>query len=284
MAFGDRQSAFSITFESRRPKADSRKPHMKLTLIGAGPGNPDLITMKGVKALRKAKVVLYDSLAHPSLLDYCPEDCVKILVGKRFGKTSCGQDEINDLIVEKARQYGEVVRLKGGDSFIFGRGYEEIMYAAEHGIESEVIPGISSSYAVPALAGIPLTSRGVSESFWVITGTTKAHALSKDLYLAAQSTATVVILMGLHKLEEIVAMYSGLGRADESISIIQNGTLEEQKVVTGKISNIVPLAQVSELASPAIIVIGQVAALPDLSYQKVQELMQKRQSVSGLAD
>jgi uroporphyrin-III C-methyltransferase len=256
---------------------------MKLTLIGAGPGDPDLITLKGIKALKKAKVVLYDSLAHPSLLDYCPDDCVKILVGKRFGKTSCGQDDINELIVEKARQYGEVVRLKGGDSFIFGRGYEEIMFAAEHGIESEVIPGISSSYAVPALAGIPLTSRGVSESFWVITGTTKDHQLSKDLYLAAQSSATVVVLMGLHKLEEIVAMYSGLNKMDEPITIIQNGTLENQKLVTGKISNIVPLSKVSEMTSPAIIVIGKVAALPDLSYQKVQEMMQKQTGVNGFA-
>ena len=253
---------------------------MKLTLIGAGPGDPDLITLKGIKALQKARVVLYDSRAHPSLLDYCPEDCVKILVGKRFGKTSCGQDEINDLIVEKARQYGEVVRLKGGDSFIFGRGYEEILFAAEHDIESEVIPGISSSYAAPALAGIPLTSRGMSESFWVITGTTRQHALSNDVRLAAQSTATVVILMGLHKLQEIVAIYSELGKFDESISIIQNGTLENQKVVTGKIGNIIPLSQVAEMASPAIIVIGKVAALPDLSYGKVREMMQNSQSVA----
>jgi len=253
---------------------------MKLTLIGAGPGDPDLITLKGIKALQKARVVLYDSLAHPSLLDYCPEDCVKILVGKRFGKTSCGQDDINDLIVEKARQYGEVVRLKGGDSFIFGRGYEEILFAAEHGIESEVIPGISSSYAAPALAGIPLTSRGMSESFWVITGTTRQHELSKDVRLAAQSTATVVILMGLHKLQEIVSIYSELGKFDESISIIQNGTLENQKVVTGKIGNIVPLSLVSEMASPAIIVIGKVAALPDLSYGKVREMMQRSQSLA----
>ena len=249
---------------------------MKLTLIGAGPGDPDLITLKGVKALQKAKVVLYDSLAHPSLLDHCPADCVKILVGKRFGKTSCGQDDINALIVEYATQYGEVVRLKGGDSFVFGRGYEEIIYAQEHGIASEVIPGISSSYAAPAMAGIPLTSRGVSESFWVITGTTKAHALSKDLYLAAQSTATVVILMGLHKLDEIVDMYASLNKLDESISIIQNGSLPQQKVVTGKISNIQPLAKVSGIASPAIIVIGKVAALPDLSYEQVQAMMTRQ--------
>ena len=257
---------------------------MKLTLIGAGPGDPDLITLKGIKALQKAKVVLYDSLAHPSLLEYCSADCEKILVGKRFGKTSCGQDEINDLIVEKAYQYGEVARLKGGDSFIFGRGYEEIIFAAEHGIESEVIPGISSSYAVPALAGIPLTSRGVSESFWVITGTTKEHNLSNDLYLAAQSTATVVVLMGLHKLEEIVAMYSGLNKLDEPITIIQNGSLENQKLVTGKISNIIPLSKVSEMGSPAIIVIGKVAALPDLTHKKILEMMPKGKSVTGISD
>lgn len=248
---------------------------MKLTLIGAGPGDPDLITLKGIKALQKAKVVLYDSLAHPSLLEYCPADCVKILVGKRYGKTSCGQDDINSLIVEYAAQYGEVVRLKGGDSFVFGRGYEEIVFAQQYGIESEVIPGISSSYAVPALAGIPLTSRGVSESFWVITGTTKSHALSKDVYLAAQSTATVVILMGLHKLDEIVSIYAKLGKIEEPIAIIQNGSMENQKVVTGKISNIQPLAKISEIGSPAIIVIGQVAALPDLTFEEVQAMIKR---------
>jgi uroporphyrin-III C-methyltransferase len=249
---------------------------MKLTLIGAGPGDPDLITLKGIKALQKAKVVLYDSLAHPSLLEHCTNDCVKILVGKRFGKTSCEQDDINNLIVESANQYGEVVRLKGGDSFIFGRGYEEIIFAVQHGIEYEVIPGISSSYSAPALAGIPLTSRGLSESFWVITGTTKDHALSGDILLAAQSTATVVILMGMHKLHEIVDIYAGLGKIEESISIIQNGSLPEQKVVTGKISNIQPLVKVSGISSPAIIVIGPVAALPDLSVDQIQKMIRKQ--------
>jgi uroporphyrin-III C-methyltransferase len=253
---------------------------MKLTLIGAGPGDPDLITLKGIKALKKAKVVLYDSLAHPSLLDYCPADCIKILVGKRFGKTSCGQDDINELIVAYASQYGEVVRLKGGDSFVFGRGFEEIVYASQFGIESEVVPGISSSYAVPALAGIPLTSRGVSESFWVITGTTKAHALSGDVRLAAQSTATVVILMGLHKLDEIVGIYAEIGKLEEPVAIIQNGSLDNQKVVTGKISNIQPLAKISGIGSPAIIVIGPVAALPDLSFQQVQAMIKRENQFS----
>lgn len=253
---------------------------MKLTLIGAGPGDPDLITLKGIKALQKAKVVLYDSLAHPSLLDHCPPECIKILVGKRFGKTSCRQDDINSLIVEYAQQYGEVVRLKGGDSFIFGRGYEEIVFAQQHGIEAQVIPGISSSYAAPALAGIPLTSRGVSESFWVITGTTKNHELSNDIALAARSTATVVILMGLHKLDEIVQIYAELGKIEEPIAIIQNGSMENQKIVTGKISNIQPLSRISEMASPAIIVIGKVASLPDLSFEQVQEMIKKENLIS----
>lgn len=249
---------------------------MKLTLIGAGPGDPDLITLKGIKALQKAKVVLYDALVHPAILDHCPDDCLKIHVGKRFGKVSCGQDEINKLIVACAEQHGEVVRLKGGDSFIFGRGYEEIEYAGRFGITSEVIPGISSTYAVPALAGIPLTSRGVSESFWVVTGTTKSHELSKDLPWAARSSATVVILMGTHKLEEIIGIYADLDKFDEPVAIIQNGSLPEQKIVTGNIGNIVTQARAADIKSPAVIVIGKVAALPDLSLQKIESLIQKQ--------
>jgi uroporphyrin-III C-methyltransferase len=243
---------------------------MKLTLIGAGPGDPDLITLKGVKALQKAKVVLYDALVHPEILNHCPDETLKIHVGKRFGKQSCGQDAINRMIVEYAFEHQEIVRLKGGDSYVFGRGYEEIEYATQYGIESEVIPGISSTYAAPALAGIPLTSRGVSESFWVVTGTTKEHQLSSDLALAANSTATVVILMGMHKLAEIVEIFSGIGKTETPVAIVQNGSLPEQKVVTGKISNILPLVQVSGVASPAVIVIGNVVNLID-TLQKVRE-------------
>lgn len=236
---------------------------MKLTLVGAGPGDPELITLKGINALKKARVVLYDALIHPDLLDYCPPTCIKVHVGKRFGRHSSHQDVINQLIVEYAIKYGEVIRLKGGDSFVFGRGYEELEFAAQNGIHTEIIPGISSSYAVPALNNIPLTSRGISESFWVLTGTTKSHELSKDIKLAAQSTATVVILMGMHKLAEIVEIYRHLGQDDTPLAIIQNGSLPEQKLITGKISNILPLAQIEEISSPAIIVIGKVATLKE---------------------
>ena len=184
------------------------------------------------------------------------------------------------MIVEYAYQYGEIVRLKGGDPFVFGRGYEEIEFAARHGIESEVIPGISSSYAVPAMVGIPLTTRGISESFWVVTGTTKSLKLSSDLALAAQSSATVVVLMGVHKLPEIVEIYTELGLLSQPIAIIQNGTLPNQKIVTGKISNILPLAQVSRVSSPAIIVIGKAAELPDTAVDVARHASKKSDLMS----
>ena len=235
---------------------------MKLILVGAGPGDPELITLKGAKALANARVVLYDALVHPDLLTHCKEDCTIIQVGKRGGQLSCKQEEINRLIYHYACEAGEVVRLKGGDPFVFGRGYEEIEFASKLGITCEVIPGISSTYAVPALAGIPVTLRGYSESFWVITGTTRDHVLSEDVALAARSTATVIILMGVHRLPEIVETYREIGRQNEPIAIIQYGSLKSQKIVSGKINNILKLAQEQQVGSPAVIVIGPVAALP----------------------
>ncbi len=180
----------------------------QVTLVGAGPGDPDLLTIKGAKALAEANVVLYDALANEELLSYAPKKALKIFVGKRKGCHAYTQEEINQLIVDNALTYGNVVRLKGGDPFIFGRGSEEIEFVESFGIPTFVVPGISSSIAVPASQGISLTKRGVSESFWVITGTTSARKLSADVALAAQSTATVVILMGMSKLEEIVALVS----------------------------------------------------------------------------
>lgn len=234
---------------------------MKVTLIGAGPGDPDLITLKGIKALKSADVVMYDALVAEELLDYCRPDALKVYVGKRRGAYSCMQEDINPLIVHYAQNYGHVVRLKGGDPFVFGRGYEELDYARQHGLSVEVIPGISSSYAVPAAAGVPLTSRGLSESFWVVTGTTKAGKLSKDLQLAAQSSATVVVLMGMHKLSEIANLFSGFGKSETPIAIIQNGTTSQQRVVVGTIGSIVDEVAKSGIDNPAVIVIGAVAAL-----------------------
>lgn len=234
---------------------------MKITLVGAGPGDPELITLKGVRALQQADVVMYDALVHPDLLDYCRPDALKVYVGKRRGAYSCMQEDINPLIVHYAQQYGHVVRLKGGDSFVFGRGWEELDFARQHGIDTDVIPGLSSSYAVPASAGVPLTTRGVSESFWVVTGTTKEGQLSADLALAAQSSATVVILMGMHKLADIMATFGQAGKATTPVAIIQNGTLAEQRVVVGRVQDIVDRVAEAGVGNPAIIVVGEVARL-----------------------
>ena len=169
----------------------------KLTLVGAGPGDVDLITVKAIRVLKTADVVLYDALVNEELLEYINADAEIIFVGKRRGCYRYQQEQINELIVALANSKGHVVRLKGGDPFIFGRGAEEMEYAASFGIETAFVPGISSSLAVPAYQNIPLTKRGSSESFWIITGTTKDHKISSDVALAAKSNATVVVLMGM---------------------------------------------------------------------------------------
>jgi len=238
----------------------------KLTLVGAGPGDPDLISVKGIKAIADADVVLYDDLASKALLRYTKSKTENIYVGKRVGKHSHTQDAINELIVHFAKEKGHVVRLKGGDPFIFGRGYEEIEYAQAHAIACDIIPGISSAHAVPALQGIPLTSRGVSQSYWVVTATSKDGALTNDISLAAQSTATIVILMGTRKLKEICATFIGYGKRETPIAIIQNGTMPNEKIVKGTIGNIAGLALNAQISSPAIIVIGETVRLSDKAW------------------
>jgi uroporphyrin-III C-methyltransferase len=233
----------------------------QVTLVGAGPGDVDLLTIKGAKALAAADLVLYDALINPELLNLVPEGKPRVFVGKRSGKHEFPQEEINALIVKYAWQYGHVVRLKGGDPFVFGRGYEEIMYAAQHGVATTVIPGISSAVAVPALQNIPLTSRGVSESFWVITGATKHGEISADIALAAQSSATVIILMGMKNLADITQVFKVLGKNTTPVAIIQNGTLPHQRLVTGTIDTICQIATDHNITSPAIIVIGEVVNL-----------------------
>ncbi|MGV3641835.1 MAG: uroporphyrinogen-III C-methyltransferase [Adhaeribacter sp.] len=233
----------------------------KVTLVGAGPGAIDLITLRGARALEQAQAVLYDALVNPELLDLVPAHAPRIYVGKRAGDHEYSQTEINQLIVDYARQYGHVVRLKGGDPFVFGRGYEEILFANAHGIETEVIPGITSAIAVPGAANIPLTSRGVNESFWVITGATTNGHISEDLALAAQSTATVVILMGMNNLAGITALFQQAGKGQTPVAIIQNGTRPNQRIALGTVDSICAIAREQKLSSPAIIVVGKVVDL-----------------------
>ncbi|HSZ72758.1 MAG TPA: uroporphyrinogen-III C-methyltransferase [Cytophagaceae bacterium] len=233
----------------------------RITLVGAGPGDPELISIKGMKAIQSADAILYDALAGKELLDYAPDHCTKLNVGKRGGCISHQQSTINELLVHCAYKYGHVVRLKGGDPFVFGRGYEEVIYTQKHGIQTTVIPGISSSISVPALEGIPLTVRGINESFWVTTATLSTGELSNDIKLAASSSATVVILMGLQKIEEIMQLFKQNGKEHLPVAVIQNGSLASQKAVLGHVNSIVDEVKQQQIASPAIIVVGEVVKL-----------------------
>lgn len=244
-----------------------------LTLIGAGPGDPELITLKGYRRLQQADVILYDALVNEELLVYAPH-ALKVFVGKRKGKCSFHQDEINELIMHFIDKGMDVIRLKGGDPFVFGRGFEEVLYAAEHGIKAEVIPGISSSISVPALQDIPVTSRGYTESFWVLTGTTKDHQLSQDVYAAAKTNATAVILMGFTKLSQICDAYLQEGKGDLPVAIIQEGSTDNEKVVIADINTIVQKAEKEGLKPPSLIVIGEVVALRD----KVKGLLKEAEA------
>jgi uroporphyrin-III C-methyltransferase len=250
----------------------------KLTVIGAGPGDVDLITVKAIKVLKTADVILYDALVNEELLSYVPPNAELIFVGKRKGCYQYQQEQINDLIVARAYTHGHVVRLKGGDPFIFGRGAEEMEHAASYGIEVAMVPGISSSLAVPAYQNIPLTKRGSAESFWVITGTTKEHKLSKDVALAAKSNATVVILMGMGKLPEIVKLFQSESKNNLPIAIVQNGTTIHEKVGIATIDTILEVVEKEALSNPAIIVIGEV-----VQHRSVIENVQRTSSKTLIA-
>src|ERR1700761_637433 len=242
----------------------------RVTLVGAGPGDADLITIKGIKALKTADVVLYDALVNEELLEFAPENATKVYVGKRSGDHSHSQEAINKLMVDYALNYGHVVRLKGGDPFVFGRGYEEMDYAASYSIKTDVIPGISSSIAVPGLQHIPVTHRGKSESFWVVTGTTSDGLVSSDLYEAARTNATIVVLMGLHKLAEITRIFQNEGKGKLPVAVIQSGSTENEKIGVGIIDTITELVEEKQISSPALIVIGEVVSLHP-SFQPIKE-------------
>lgn len=227
-----------------------------LYLVGAGPGDPELITLKAIRAMELADVILYDSLVNKTLLNYAPAKAVLQYVGKRTGVLSTEQSEINQLIIEYGRKYTSVVRLKGGDPFVFGRALEEIEVAVSAGMQVEIIPGISSALGIPAINGIPLTARGTADSFWVITGSTMNESVSNDIYLAAKSNATIVVLMGITKLDQIVAIFKENRSVATPVALIENGSLPNQRLLVGTLDNIVDENKLVNIGSPAIIVIG----------------------------
>jgi len=241
----------------------------RVTLVGAGPGDPELITVRGMKAIEKADVILYDALSADELLSYARPDCMKVYVGKRCGRHSLKQADINTLIIQYARQYDHIVRLKGGDPFVFGRGHEEMVSLERLGIEVTVVPGISSVTSLPLLQSVPLTRRNVSESFWVMTGTTKRHEVSKDIYQAAQSDATAVILMGMNKLKEIAEIYCRAGKSELPVMVISKGSTKDEAVAISTAEEISQKVEDLGLETPGIIILGEVVGLhPSFVHQK----------------
>lgn len=246
--------------------------------MGAGPGDAELITLKGLRALRQADVVLYDALVNTELLAYAPY-AEQVFVGKRLGCQAYAQQQINELIVQRGRTRGHVVRLKGGDPFVFGRGAEEMQYALSHGMEVAVVPGLSSCLAVPAALHIPATLRGVAESFWVITATTRDHRLSDDVALAARSSATVAILMGMSKLPEIMGCFEAAGKGTTPVAVIQDGTTPNQRTAVGTVRTIASEVNRLGLGNPAVIVVGEVVREAGRLGALHPETLQTTQSV-----
>ena len=254
----------------------------KVYLVGAGPGDPDLITRKGLRCLRMADVVIYDRLVSPELLDEAPLQARRIFVGKKPGCHALKQEEIQSLLIHYARLGCCIVRLKGGDPFIFGRGGEEALALSQAGIPFEVVPGVSSAVAVPAYAGIPVTQRDYAASVTIVTGheqqTQTSPAVNWDAL--AKTGGTLVILMGVEALAQIAQrLLAGGLSPDTAAAVIQQGTMPQQRVVKGTLSNIAQRATSARIQSPAITVIGAVVALSDalnwfdtLSPQSAEEL------------
>ncbi|MBI1993403.1 MAG: uroporphyrinogen-III C-methyltransferase [Deltaproteobacteria bacterium] len=235
----------------------------KVYLVGAGPGDPGLMTVRGLELLRRAEVVVYDRLVNPVLLEEAPSAALRLFVGKGSGFHTLPQEQINGILIAQARLGSLVVRLKGGDPFIFGRGGEEAEALLAAGVPFEVVPGVSSAVAVPAYAGIPLTHRELSSSFAVITGHEACKAEpSVDWARLSTAVDTLVILMGLKNFPLIVGKLLAHGRSPATpVALIRWGTTEEQQTVVGTLADIIDKAAV--LQPPVVVVVGEVVALRD---------------------
>jgi uroporphyrin-III C-methyltransferase len=214
--------------------------------------------------------VLYDALVDERMLHHARPEVPKIFVGKRAGQHRMKQEAINALLVQYARSHGHAVRLKGGDAFVFGRGQEEAAYARDRGITVEVIPGISSCIAVPELQQVPPTRRGYSESFWVLTGTTRSGELSADIELAAQSTATVIVLMGMRKAEAIAQLFVEAGKRQLPAMVISKGSTSEERRLLCTVEELPERLAKAQLERPGLLVFGEVVRLhPEWDYAAI---------------
>ena len=237
----------------------------KVVLVGAGPGDTGLLTLKGEKYIKQADCLVYDRLSSPVFLSMAKAGCELIYVGKENHNHVMKQDAINELLYEKSKYHELVVRLKGGDPYVFGRGGEEALYLVDRNVEVEVVPGVSSSVAALAAAGIPITHRGIAKGFQVITAhSRKDEEADIDYSLLTDETITCVFLMGLAHVKSIAAGLMKAGRrADTPAAVISNGTLAAQRKCIGTLADIGEKIEEAKLTSPAIIVVGDVVSLND---------------------
>lgn len=236
----------------------------KVYLVGAGPGDPGLLTIKAVNLLKAADCVIYDYLVNPEILEYAAPHAEKIYVGKKGGGHSWKQDDINCLMIAKANEDRLVVRLKGGDPFIFGRGGEEALALVEAGIEWEVVPGVTAGSSVASYAGIPVTHRGVSSSVTFVTGhETSDKSFSKVQWeFLANGVDTLVFFMGVAKLSDISQQLIQQGRDHATpVAVVRWGTYNEQEVLIGDLSNITAQVERAQVKAPALIIVGEVVRL-----------------------
>ncbi|AVX00142.1 uroporphyrinogen-III C-methyltransferase [Vibrio vulnificus] len=269
MSMADKDTATVFPFKrpsvvASSPKAGryghSQLKHGEVALVGAGPGDPELLTLKALNYLQQAEVVLYDYLVSDEIMALVANDAILVCVGKRAGHHSVPQEKTNQLLVDFAKQGYKVVRIKGGDPFVFGRGGEELEVLADAGITFQVVPGITAAAGATAYAGIPLTHRDYAQSAMFITGHLKAESDQLDWSTLARGQQTLVIYMGLMKSNYIQEQLIKHGRrAQTPIAIIERGTQLSQKVFKGQLSELSDLAKKAE--APALIVIGEVVQL-----------------------
>jgi len=252
----------------------------KVWLVGAGPGDPGLLTVKGSRLLASADVVVYDRLVNPTILDLVPAACERIDAGKQPGRATLGQSEINELLVQRARGGQKVVRLKGGDPFVFGRGGEEAQACRQAGVSFEVVPGVSSAIAVPAYAGVPLTHRGVAASFAVITGHEDPEKPESqvDWLRLAQSVDTLVCLMGVQTLAATADRLLEAGKSPTTpAALVTWGTFNRQRTITGTLSDLAERASFAGIGPPGIAIFGDVVRLREqLNWFETRPLFGKR--------
>ncbi len=249
----------------------------KVYLVGAGPGDPELLTLKAIRVLTRADVILYDRLVSEEILNYAKPDCRLVYVGKEDGKHTLPQEEINRLLVYYASAYEKVVRLKGGDPFVFGRGGEEALYLKEHGVPYEVVPGVSSVYAVPAYAGIPLTFRGIASSFAVVTGHECTGKEKRVDWRSFRGIDTLVVLMGVKNRQRIAKELLDAGRnPEEPVAFIERGTTREQRVVVSTLREVA--SEPPEVKPPAVMVVGEVVRL----REEIGRLLENLRELEGV--